>query len=478
MEKHLSPTYHKPPADRRKPPSAHLVGIGGSGMRSLAEVLLADGWKLSGSDLVELPVTSLANAGVSIHHGHHAENLPADTELVVHSDAIAADNPELRRAAELGVPTRSYFEMLGRLMRGRHGLAVAGTHGKSTTTAMAAELLSESGLDPTVICGARPLENGHRVPLPARPAVPHQEGERIMLVEACEYRANFLHLRPRHAVILGIEPDHFDFYRSPEELEDAFSRFARSIPHDGLLLARHDCPVTRRISAGSACGVETFGIGPGADWTADELSPRLGRYDFRLSRRGRPLGEVTLRVPGRHNVLNAVAAAALASHNGVSPEVIPRALGQFRGLRRRLQWRGLWRGVRLVDDYAHHPTEVAAALSTVRSMFPGRPLWCVFQPHQTSRTACLLDELAESMQNVDRLLVAEIFRAREPSPRPGEVTAADLARRAEMAGASVHHIHEKNEIVRLLETRLESGDVLLTMGAGDIGSICDRLLAT
>jgi UDP-N-acetylmuramate--alanine ligase len=457
---------------------AHLVGVAGAGMRALADVLLERGWQLSGSDLVIDPVEHLRGAGVRLHRDHAAEHLPPQTHLVIYSDAVPSDNPELRRAAELGIPTCSYFEMLGRLGSGCHMLAVAGTHGKSTTTAMAAEVFTRAGRDPTVFCGAAALgqSSGGRA-----------GGRELVLVEACEYRANFLHLRPQHAVILGIEPDHFDCYRSPEELEQAFARFAGLLPADGLLLARYDCPVTGRISEKPACRVETFGLDPRADWSARRLFDRRGRYTFEVYRHGRRLCRVILRFPGRHNVLNALAAAALAWENGVPSDRIAQALGGFRGLRRRLEWLGGWRGVMLIDDYAHHPTEVTATLRAVRRMFPGRRVWCVFQPHQVSRTEHLLDELAESLQNAERVLVAEIVRAREGPPQAGEVTAADLARRVRQvsvgpagrpsaSAVEVPEVHGTEEITGLLETRLQPGDVLVTMGAGDIRRIYDGLV--
>jgi len=465
------------PFDASRTRRAHLVGIAGAGMRALAEVLLGWGWQLSGSDLVIEPVRNLARRGVRLHQGHAAAHLSPPADLLVYSDAVPPENLERRRAAELGIPALSYFEMLGRLTAGRHTLAVAGTHGKSTCTALAAEVLIGAGRDPTVFCGGAPLgqSSGGRA-----------GGGELVLVEACEYRANFLHLRPRQAVILGIEPDHFDCYDSPEELEEAFAGFARLVPADGLLLARHECPTTRRITAGLACRVETFGIDGWADWTARRLSHRGGRYGFEICHHGRRLCEVKLLLPGRHNVLNALAAAALAWENGVSGDQVARGLGRLRGLGRRLELVGRWRGTWLVDDYAHHPTEVTATLRTVRRMFPGRPIWCVFQPHQVSRTARLLDELAESLQNADSVLVAEIFRAREGPPRDGEVTAADLARRVrELAAApwqrpraalEVPAVHALEEIAQLLQTRLAPGDVLVTMGAGDIRRICDGLI--
>ena len=442
---------------------AHLIGIAGCGLRSLGRVLLGWGWKLSGSDLAVDSIGALAEAGVRIHGNHAPEHLPPQTDLVVYSDAIRPDNPELRRAAELGIPRLSYFETLGRIMSGRLGLAVAGTHGKSTTTAMAAKLLVDAGLDPTVVFGAAPLGD-YCGGLPG--------SSDLMLVEACEYRANFLHLRPQQAVILGIERDHFDCYGSISQLERAFARFAGSVGADGLILARVDCLVTRRATAGLKCRVETFGMDPQADWSARRLRCRQGRYRFEIFRHGREICEVGLRIPGRHNVLNALAAAALAWENGVGGERIAGGLGSFRGLHRRLEELGCWRGVVLLDDYAHHPTEVAATLRAVRRMFPRRRVWCVFQPHQASRTERLLDELANSLQNADKVVVAEIFRAREPPPGRGEVTAADLARRVREGGTDVPNLHATEKIARLLQNGLLPGDVLITMGAGDIGKTC------
>jgi UDP-N-acetylmuramate--alanine ligase len=289
-----------------------------------------------------------------------------------------------------------------------------------------------------------------------------------MLIEACEYRQNFLHLRPRHAAILNIEPDHFDCYPQFDQLEDAFQRFAQSVPADGFLLVRHDCDSSRRAAAGLPCRVESFGLCDGANWSAEQLTESGGRFTFEICRLGQRLCQVRLQVPGRHNVLNALAAAALCWHNGVTAEQIAAGLASFAGLHRRLELLGMWHGATLIDDYAHHPTEVAAALAAVRGMFPHARVWCVFQPHQVSRTERLLDELAASLQNADRVLVAEIFRAREGIPRPGEITAADLAERAKSLGVEVLPGHSSEEIGQTLKTHLAVGDVVVTLGAGDM----------
>ncbi|MCX7428134.1 MAG: UDP-N-acetylmuramate--L-alanine ligase [Planctomycetia bacterium] len=443
---------------------AHLVGIAGSGMRSLARVLLGRGWSLTGSDLAPCSPRWLLETRIPVCLGHHAKNVPPGASMVIRSDAIPAENPEILRAGQLGIPILSYFDMLGRMMAGTRGLAVAGTHGKSTTTAMAAHILVQAGLDPTVVCGAAALGQSDGGRAGRGPAV---------LVEACEYRANFLKLHPRLAIITGIESDHFDCFASLADVEQAFGRFARRIPPEGVLLARHECQATRRVIAGLPCRVETFGLDDRADWMARPIGCDEGRYRFEVRRGGQPIGEILPRVPGLHNVINALAATALASHQGVEPEAIARALGEFSGLHRRLEVVGAWQGVTLVDDYAHHPTEVSAALETIRQMFPGRRLYCAFQPHQVSRTACLLDELAASLHNVDKLWVAEIFRAREPEPTVGEVTAADLAHRVRQLGGRVARMHELGRIGRDVKNHLAPGDVLVTIGAGNIG----RMLA-
>ncbi len=489
---------------------AHLVGIAGNGMRALADVLVSWGWTLSGSDANAVEVSRLACAGVQGYAGHAAENVAHDTELIVYSDAVPPDNPELRRAAELGIPALSYFQMLGRLSAGRPTIAVAGTHGKSTTTAMLAHVLVRAGQDPTVLCGAAPIgatSGGRagrlRAPLPlaegpemrmtdgiAQCKLPHPIPSLLprpsslpnpqstlsnpfFLIEACEYRSNFLHLRPTQAAILNVELDHVDCFDSLAAVEGAFRRFAALLPEAGFLLARHDCESTRRAIQDAKCRVETFGLASGADWSATGLEADRGRFRFTLLRRGCPLCPVRLSVPGRHNVLNALAAAALAYENGVSAEEIAAGLADFPGLRRRLETLGAWRGATVIDDYAHHPTEVAAALAAVRLMHPHARVWCVFQPHQASRTARLLDELAKSLQNADNVMVAEVFRAREGVPRPGEATAADLARRAAELGAAVVPVHATAEIVEVLRTQLAPGDVWVTLGAGNMEGFRD-----
>jgi UDP-N-acetylmuramate--alanine ligase len=442
-------------------------------MRSLAQVLLQKGWRLSGSDRATRCDDPLARTGVRIFAEHAAENVSADVAIVIHSSAVPDDNPELLRAAKLRIPVISYAEMLGLLMQGRRGLAVAGTHGKSTTTAMAAEILMVAGRDPTFVYGASPCGGG--------------EGGRagnssIVLVEACEYRQNFLHLHPHDAVILNIEADHFDCYRTREALDGAFRRFTALLPPAGTLVVpwgRADCQSAAFLAGwqpAPRCRIETFGLSDQADWRAVNLQSIQGRYAFDLVHKANCLGRVELAVFGRHNVLNALAAAALAAINGCAAEAIVAGLANFRGLRRRMECIFDAAGVAIWDDYAHHPTEISTTLATIREISPKSRVWCLFQPHQASRTAHLLDELALSLQNAERVLIADIFRAREGPAKPGEVTAADLAARTRgtrlrVAGQEVFGSHALTDIQHFLQTHLTSGDVLVVMGAGDIGRI-------
>ena len=445
---------------------AHLIGIGGAGMRAIADLLRQRGWQVSGSDLAPLPPR------LGGQRGHAAEHVPHDADLVVYSDAVPAENCERLRAEALGLKPISYPQMLARLTAGLPTLAVAGTHGKSTTTALAAEILIEAGLDPTVVCGAAPSgrSSGGRA----------GEGG-LVLVEACEYRANFLHLTPDVSVILPIEPDHFDAFPTFDSLVDTFTRFSGQTASSGLLLVAGDCPTALRATARSARRRETFGLGPEATWRAVDLHSQSGCYAFRLEYRGQTLTHVQLQVPGHHQVENALAAAALALSAGADVAAARRGLEGFRGLQRRLEPVGSFAGVAWIDDYAHHPTEIRAGLATLREVAPDARLWCVFQPHQASRTAALVDELAESLHNADKVFVTEIFRAREGPPAPGEVKAADLAAKARWLGADVAAVHRPTDVGRAIASAVEhgeltAGDVVVTMGAGTIGSLGHELI--
>jgi UDP-N-acetylmuramate--alanine ligase len=440
------------------PRRVHLIGVAGAGMRSLAGVLAAAGWQLSGSDSGDADGLS---ESFGAKCGHSAKNLNGNPDLVIYSPAIEQGHVELDAARTLGIPTISYPEMLGHLMRDRIGIAVAGTHGKSTVVGMIASILTAAGLDPLVVCGAECSRFGRGA---------------HMVAEACEYRSSFLHLTPRVAAILNIEPDHFDYYRSQDHLESEFLTFAQGMEDRGTLLAAADCPATLRVAERWQRPYVTFGTSCPADWQASVLSKRRGCYRFRLSEGGRAVVEIQLGVAGHHNLRNATAAAAVASNIGILPADIARGLRAFRGLRRRLQTIGTVAGIAVIDDYAHHPTEITAALQAVREQHPTAGITCIFEPHQASRTQSLRAELAASLQKADTLAVTEIFRAREAARQDGEISAGDLAAQIRGSGVEVFHEHGMDEIEDWIVNRVSTGliaegDVILTLGAGRIGKL-------
>lgn len=433
---------------------AHLVGIAGSGLSSLARLLAGKGTLVTGSD------SSLA--------GHHTENLPPQVEIVIHSDAIPPDNPELLAARSRNLPILTYFQALAELTRDRDTIAIAGTHGKSTTAAMTAEIFCAAGLDPLVCYGATPQN---------RESAAQAGSGRLAIVEACEFRRNFLLLRPKTAAILGIEHDHFDCYPTSADLENAFAQFAQNLPQDGLLLVAADDTASLRAAKKAKCQTRTFGFTPDADYRAEFKAEHLGRYRFQWFFRNQPLGEVHLPAPGRHNARNALAAAALSVARGISPQTIAKTLENFPGLARRLDPLPQVDDICRLDDYAHHPTEVKAALDTARQMYPNRPLWCIFQPHQASRTERLLDDFAASLQNGDWVAIADIYRAREPDAKPGEITAARLADAVRRRGVQTLDVHSLDDIADWMAQHANQNQVLITLGAGNVRIFHDRWMA-
>ncbi len=452
------PPWVLPPVRRR----AHLIGIAGSGMSALAEVLADQGWQVTGSDLAPQQAVWLWTKGIRVFRGHAAEQIDREATVVVYSDAVGGDNIERRRASELGIRQFSYPQMLGELMKARLGLAVAGTHGKSTTTALAAQILVEAGLDPTVMGGGVPLD---------RTSGGRNGRGRHLLVEACEYRRNFLHLCPQFAAITGVETDHFDCFPSAYDVVAAFAEFAGRMPASGALLVNAGCPFACAAAAEARCRVVTFGVERDADWSAQRLRQEGGRFAFELAGPAGQMEDISLRIPGRHNVLNALAAAALASQVGAPGEAIARGLSRFAGLRRRLERVGEWHRAVWFDDYAHHPTEVRAALTTLREMFPRRRLWCIFQPHQKLRTQRLLDEFAASLQNADRVAITAVYPAREAADAACGKLAAELADRTRWLGADVIEGHIPSVLGEEIGATIAPGDVIVTLGAGDIRNV-------
>lgn len=444
--------------------SAHLVGVCGSGMKALAELLTGLGWTVSGSDnnASETVVASMARRGLRIHPGHHGQFLGEKTDLLVYSPAIGPENVERVQAQQLKIPQLSYSQMLGSLMRGRTGLCIAGTHGKSTTTAMTGCILKAAGLAPSVVVGAEVRE----LNVSGWPGT----GEHFV-VESCEFQRSFLDLSPRYAAILGIEPDHFDCYLHFDEVIAAFSAFAHSVPTTGRLLIHAGSEASKAACMATGAPIETFAVTSPADWRADDLRPTPDGTRFRAFHRGEFFAEFVLRIPGEHNVANALAAMALAHYSGAGVAAIHDGLRDFPGMHRRFEPVGSWRGVSLIDDYAHHPTAVTATLRTARERFGNRRIWCVFQPHQVSRTRALFSDFASALAAADRVVLVPVFAARERVGDEPRLISRALAERITLEGGLARYVDSLDRAVATLEDELEPGDVLITMGAGDIGEV-------
>lgn len=444
--------------------SAYLVGMCGSGMKALAELLSGLGWDVSGSDLqlssdVE---RSLARRGMRVHQGHHDRFLPRNVDVLVYSPAVPPSNPERQLATRLKIPHLSYSEMLGHLMRDRTGVAIAGTHGKSTTTAMAATIMSNLEHSASSVIGAELCANGQ--------SGWAGSGE-LFVVESCEYQQSFLQLHPQFAAILSVEPDHFDCYSDFDQTKAAFAQFAGQVASDGLLLVGGDCEAARETAKSASAKVVTFSLNHGADWWAADLRKTEAGTRFRVFFRGDFVTEISLSIPGGHNVQNALAAVAISHHAGVSTDIIRESLCEFQGIRRRYERVGSWRGMTLIDDYAHHPTAVAATLETARKEFSQRRIWCAFQPHQVSRTRALMQPFAESFREADEILIAPVFAARENLDNEPENAAAELASRISAGNRPARFCPSLDQIIATLEDEARPGDVLITMGAGDIDRV-------
>lgn len=448
--------------------TVHFIGIGGAGMSGLARLLLARGERVSGSDLRPGPaLDELRALGARVSIGHRAENLNGATR-VVYSAAVREDNPELAEARRRRIPTVVRARLLGELMADRRGIAVTGTHGKTTSTGMAGSVFLSAGLDPTVLVGGEWSGIGGN----ARPGNgPH------FLAEACEAFQSFLEMRPAAALVTNIEEDHLDCYEgSMERLLEAFRTFFSRIPEGGYVVGCGEDANVRRLLGEMSVRSLLYGWSPELDYSARGMTLDGGLPHFRVFRGGEELGEVRLSVPGRHNALNALGVAALATEEGVPFPAVAGGLAAFRGVERRFELLGEANGVLVVDDYAHHPTELRATLAAARERL-GRPLLAVFQPHLYSRTAQLMDEFAGAFEDADRVLITGIYGARE-DPLPG-ITAEALAAavRARRPGIPVAHRETAAEALEWLRRETVPGEAVLTLGAGDVRGIGEAFLA-
>lgn len=445
----------------------HFAGIGGSGMNGLAHMLLGAGAVVTGTDREDSAIlTSLREHGAAVALEHEQRSLPLGVELLVYSAALTADHPALREAQRRGLPTLKYAQMLGEIMRHKQGIAIAGTHGKSTTTALTAYILTRAGLDPSFVVGASCRQLGGSA---------HAGRGNSFVVEACEYDRSFHNLAPWIGAALNVEEDHLDYYGNLSEIVEAFGGFLARIPAAGLALIQNTASCQQAVAAVTA-KVETYATFGPADWTAHDVIQQDHQLDFAVRYQGNLLGRMRLRIPGRHNIGNALAAAAIAWHCGVPWAVITAAVGDFRGAGRRSEWLGCFKGITLVDDYGHHPTEIRATLAALREHYHPERLICVFQPHQYSRTRLLLEDFARSFNAADLTIVAEIYFVRDRQADRAAISAATLVERMETQGREALYIPAFDHIVEHLAAAGRPGDLIVSMGAGPVWEVTHGLV--
>ncbi len=449
----------------------HFVGIGGIGMSGIAEVLLNLGYKVSGSDLKSSAVTQrLASLGAMVFEGHAAENV-VGAEVVVTSSAISSENPEVAKAGELHIPVIQRAEMLAELMRLKYGIAIAGMHGKTTTTSMVAAVLAAGGLDPTVVVGGRVDAMGSNARLGK---------SQYLVAEADESDRSFLKLSPILSVITNIDREHMDCYRNMRDVRQTFLEFMDRVPFYGMIVACNDDPILRKLLPQAQRRVVTYGIRRDSDFLIKprETDPQPGEHQplshFQVSYRGKPLDNFVLHVPGRHNVLNATAAIAVGIGLDLSVEDIRKALESFRGVDRRFQLKGKVGDISVVDDYGHHPTEIKATLAAARQC-GFQKVRVIFQPHRYSRTKALMDDFAEAFHDADTLYVLDIYAASEKPIEgvSGEVLAARIS---EATGQSVTYVRSFGELAELVSSEAKPGDLILTLGAGSVSQLGPMIL--
>lgn len=453
--------------DFQKPIHVHFIGIGGISMSGLAEILLEEGFTISGSDMKESPLTEQLEAhGARIFYGQKASNIIDGIDVVIYTAAIRRDNPELIEAVARKIPMLTRAELLGQLMKNYDmPIAVSGTHGKTTTTSMISHVLLAGDTDPTIsVGGILQAINGNI-------RVGHSQ---TFITEACEYTNSFLNLFPKIGVILNIEEDHLDFFKDLEDIRNSFRQFSALLPEDGALVINADIENHEEITAGLSCRIVTYGMKNQADYSADNIAfDEKGAVSFDLIKNGAFIDRIVLSVPGNHNVSNALASIAIADLLDLSLETTKAGLKSFIGTDRRFEYKGTMNGTIIVDDYAHHPTEITATLKAAQN-YPHKDLWCVFQPHTYTRTKAFFHEFAEALSHAGHVVLADIYAARETDTLG--ISSADLAEEIKKLGADAHYFSSFDEIEDFLKTHCKNGDLLITMGAGNVVNIGEDLL--
>ena len=454
--------------DFQHPINIHFIGIGGISMSGLASVLIKEGFTVTGSDSRRSPLTEqLEKQGAVIACPQSADNIRDESEVIVYTAAVHPDNPEFAEALRRGKPMLTRAQLLGQIMDNySNSIAVSGTHGKTTTTSMLACILLAAKLDPTVSVGGILEEIGGNIRL---------GNSENFITEACEYTNSFLSLTPKIGLILNVDADHLDFFKDLEDIRHSFHRFAKNIRKDGVLVINGQIPRLGELTEGIEASVVTYGTKNCNYYPVNISYDTLGRGSFDLMHSGRNLGRFSLNVPGEHNIMNASAAIAAADLMGIPMDACREGLLIFSGADRRFQKKGtLKTGVTVIDDYAHHPTEIRATLNTAEK-YPHRLIWCVFQPHTFTRTKALMSEFAEALCLADRVVLADIYPARETDNLG--ISSDTLRQHIANLGTDAWYFPSFSQIEDFLKKNLEEGDLLITMGAGDVVKIGDELLA-
>lgn len=454
--------------DFNTPANLHFTGIGGISMSALAEIMISRGFTVTGSDSHESKITDhLESLGAKIFYNQVAGNISSDIDVLIYTAAIKQDNPELVKAKELGIPLLTRAEFLGHIMLNYPmAIGVSGTHGKTTTTSMLSQIMLEGNTDPTILVGGiMPAIHGNT-------RVGHSDK---LITEACEYTNSFLSFKPNMAIILNVAADHLDFFKDLDDIRHSFRKFAELVPDDGFLVINSDIDNLEYFTDGLKCKVITVGSDPAkSDYSATNIEfDQFAKGSYDLVVNGEKSFHVALNVTGEHNIYNSLAAIAAAHAMGISDENIKAGLTQYGGTDRRFQYKGKVGDVTIIDDYAHHPDEITATIKTAKH-YPHKKMWVVFQPHTYSRTKSLLPEFGKALKEADAVVLADIYAAREKDTLG--VSSLDVKKEIEKYGTEVHYYPSFSEIENFLLESCSPGDLLITMGAGDVVKIGEHLL--
>ncbi|MCR5798254.1 MAG: UDP-N-acetylmuramate--L-alanine ligase [Eubacterium sp.] len=446
---------------------AFFIGIGGISMSGFAKLLKNKGFEVAGSDRTKSDITAeLESLGIDINYKQDGSTIDSSVDFVVYTAAISDDNPEFAKAKQLNIPLISRATMIGQIMRNyKTAIGVSGTHGKTSTTSIASHILMAADLDPTVSVGGVLPEFGNL-------RIGHSP---YFLVESCEYTNSFLEFAPTIGIILNIEADHLDFFKDEEDIRHSFRKFAELLPADGALIINSDIRDYQEISDNLPCKVITFSLtDENADYHAENISFDATGGTFSLIRGEEEVGQYKLNVLGEHNISNAISCLAMADFLGIEPDLAKLGLSNYKGVGRRFQHKGTFKGATIIDDYAHHPSEIATTIKTAASV-PHNKLWIVFQPHTYTRTKSFLHEFADVLAKADHVVLADIYAAREKDP--GDISSEDIAKLISEKGSKATYLGDFKKIIEFLEKNLMDGDLLITVGAGNVVEIGESLVA-